>query len=94
MHSFVFRVASLRIGNGTYCFGYVVRFMNAAVEDEGMEKGFSDIEYYFVSILYAIHSNSPQNFTQDDVRFHFVRGIGGGSDMTAITFGAVLLGTP
>ena len=90
LHPLVFRLASLLTGKGTYGLGYLVQFMNAAIEAEGTEKRFSNTEHHFVSILYAIHSMSPQNFTQDDIRFHIVPSIGGGSDTTAITFGAVL----
>ena len=90
LHPFIFRLASLLSGKGTYGLGYLVQFMNAAIEAEGTEKSFSDTEHHFVSILYAMHSTSPQTFTQDDIRFHVVPSIGGGSDTTATTIGAVL----
>ena len=68
--------------------------MDAAVEDEGIEKCFSDTEDYFLSILCAIQLMSPHSFRQDDERFHFVPSVGGESYTTAIVFGAVLLGKP
>ena len=90
LHPFLFRLASLLTPSGTYGLGYLVQFMNAAIEAEGTEKRFSNAKHHFVSILYAIHSASPQTFTQDDIRFHIVPSIGGGSDTTAITLGAVM----
>ena len=90
LHPSLFRLASLLARKGTYGLGYVVQFMNAAIEAEGTESRFSNTEHHFVSMLYAVHTASPQRFTQDDIRFHIVPSIGGGSDTTAITLGAVL----
>lgn len=90
LHPFIFRLISLLTPKGAYGLGYLVQFMNAAIAAEGTEKRFSDTEHHFVSMLYAMHAASPQTFTQDDIRFHVVPSIGGGSDTTAITFGAVV----
>ena len=75
----------------TYCsLGRLVQFMNAAIAAEGIEKRVSDTEHHFVSMLYGMHSAAPQKFTEDDIRFHVVPSIGGGSDTTAATIGAVI----
>lgn len=63
LHPFVFRLASLVTGKGTYGLGYLVQFMNAAIEAEGTEKGSRITEHHFVIMLYAMHSKSPPNFT-------------------------------
>ena len=90
LHPVIFRLVSLLTRKGTYGLGYLVKFMNTAIEAEGTEKRSSGSEHHFVSMLYAIHLTSPRTFTQDDIRFHIVPSIGGGSDTTAITFGAVM----
>lgn len=91
LHPSIFRLLSLFTPKGAYGLGYLVEFMNGAIAGESSKKGrFSDTEHHFVRMLYAMHMASPEKFTHDDIRFHIVPSIGGGSDTTAITFGAVI----
>lgn len=76
---------------GAYGLGYLVKIMNQAIDEEAQagEKS-SELQAHLVSKLFAMHRRDPEKFTYDDIRFHVVPSIGGGSDTTAITIGAAI----
>lgn len=108
LHPIIFRLVSLLTPSGAYGLGYLVQVMNQAIADETGSPGpqEKDVESlgkmnnsgsHFVSMLYSMHAANPAEFTHDDIRYHIVPAIGGGSDTTAITLSAAmyhLLRTP
>ena len=101
LHPTIFRLVSLLTPTGAYGLGYLVQVMNQAIADETVSPGpqEKDVESsgkvnnsgaHFVSMLHSMHAANPADFTHDDIRYHVVPAIGGGSDTTAITLSAAM----
>lgn len=90
-HPYIYRVISAITPAGAYGLGYLVQFMNNAIDEEaaGEEKP-KEFQQHLVSKLFAKHLRDPNKFTYNDIRYHIVPAIGGGSDTTASTIGAVI----
>ena len=99
IHPTIYRILSAFAPKGAHGLGYLVKIMNEAIEDltkSGVEQEKSkqkpnDFERQnnVVSMMYQTHLADPQGFTLDDIRFHIVPLIGGGSDTTGATLSAV-----
>lgn len=91
LHPTIFRLLSAITPTGAHGLGYLVQVMNKAIDEEAVvgEKT-KHSQHHLVSMLFDKHRRDPENFTHDDIRFHVVPSIGGGSDTSAITLGAVI----
>ena len=94
LHPSIFRFLSFMTPKGAHGLAYLANFMNSAIDEEASFHSKTteshDSRAHLVSMLFAMHQADPTNFSQDDIRFHIVPSIGGGSDTTAITIGAVI----
>ena len=87
----IFRIISYLTPKGAHGLGYLTQFMNQAIDEEAAAGEKPDAsQVHLVSKMFAMHRQDPERFSQEDIRFHIVPSIGGGSDTTAITIGAVI----
>ena len=90
-HPYIYRIISAITPAGSHGLGYLAQVMNKAIDEEAAaEQKPNDLQQHLVSKLFAMHHQDPDNFTYNDIRFHIVPAIGGGSDTTASTIGAVI----
>ena len=91
LYPLIYRVMSLMTSKGAYGLGYLAQVMNQAIaKEEKVGRHSNHLHKDFISIMFAMHDRDPTGFTQDDIRYHIIPSIGGGSDTTAITIGAVI----
>lgn len=91
LHPVIYRLVSAMAPRGAQGIGYLLKFINQAIDEEALAGEKSDnSQHHLVNMLFTMHRRDPVSFTRDDIRFHTLPIMGGGSDSTANTIGAVI----
>ena len=95
LHPYLYQLLSLITSKGPTGLGYLVSIMNRSIDKmvHNDPKGSlveADLQESLVGMMYEMHRTDPETFTEDDIRFHVVPLIGGGSDTTASTLSAII----
>ncbi|KAL8823490.1 MAG: hypothetical protein Q9191_005804, partial [Dirinaria sp. TL-2023a] len=92
LHRAIFRLVSAMSSTGAQGLGYLIKFTSQAIDEVAARAAgkSDDAQHHLAGMLFAMHLRDPVGFTHDDIRFHIFPSIGGGSDTTAITIGAVI----
>ena len=94
LHRCIFRLLTVLTPQG-HGLGYLLHIMNDSIDKKASkrpadEKAQVASQNDLVDIMYDMHRANPEGFTENDIRFHAMPFIGGGSDTTAITLTALM----
>ena len=95
LHRYIYLLISSFAPKGPYGLNYLLSVMNEAIDKKACVKPDKDhkkaaSQNDLVDFMYDMYRANPDRFTENDIRFHAMPFIGGGSDTTALTLAAVI----
>ena len=94
LHRYIYRLVSLLAPKGLQGLDLILSVMNDSIDKKAYvgpdgDKDQTASQNDLVKIMHEMHQANPDGFTENDIRFHAMPFIGGGSDTTALTLAAV-----